>query len=274
MTVSDLSPRARRTAAIALRQFYLVRGSVARLVPLFAWVAIDMVLWGFITRYLNAVSSSRLDFVPTLLGGVLLWDFFARVMQGVTTAFLEDVWSRNFLNVFATPLCISEYVGGLVLSSIVTSSVGLVVMLALATTIFGLSFVGYGIVIVPCLLVLFLFGIGLGIFASGIVLRLGPASEWFVWPVPALISPFAAVFYPVATLPAWMQAVARALPPSYVFENLRAIVAGRAPSLPSLLAAALLAAAYIVAASWFFKRIFRYAVRTGLIARYSAESVS
>ncbi len=264
----------RRTAAIALRQFYLIRGSVARLVPLFAWVAVDMVLWGFISRYLNTITASSFRFIPTLLGAVVLWDFFARVMQGVTTAFLEDVWSRNFLNVFATPLCIPEYVGGLVLSSIVTSTVGLVVMLALAITIFGLSFAGYGLLILPCLLVLFLFGIGLGIFASAIVLRLGPASEWFVWPVPALISPVAAVFYPVSTLPVWMQLVARALPPSYVFENLRAVIAGRPPSFLSLLAAALLACGYIVVASWFFGRIFRYAVRTGLIARYSAESVS
>ena len=116
-----------------LRQFYLLRGSPARVLPLFAWVAIDMVLWGFITRYLNAVTSSGFNFVPALLGAVLLWDFFTRVMQGVTMAFFEDVWSRNFLNIFATPLSISEYVGGLVLSSIATSSVGLVVMLVLAT---------------------------------------------------------------------------------------------------------------------------------------------
>jgi ABC-2 type transport system permease protein len=264
----------RRTAAIALRQFYLIRGSVARLVPLFAWVAVDMVLWGFITRYLNAITSSSFNFIPTLLGAVVLWDFFARVMQGVTTAFLEDVWSRNFLNIFATPLCIADYVAGLVLSSIVTSSVGLAVMLALATTVFGLSFLSYGIAILPFLLVLFLFGIALGIFASGVVLRLGPASEWFVWPVPALISPFAAVFYPVSTLPGWMQQVARLLPPSYVFENLRAIVAGRSGSPASLLAAALLAAIDILLASWFFRYIYRHAVRTGLIARYSAESVS
>ncbi|MGH9569340.1 MAG: ABC transporter permease, partial [Candidatus Angelobacter sp.] len=93
-----------RTAAILLRQFYLIRGSMPRLVPLFAWVGIDMVLWGFITRYLNTVSNSGFNFVPSLLGAVLLWDFFIRVMQGVTMAFFEDVWARNFLNIFATPL--------------------------------------------------------------------------------------------------------------------------------------------------------------------------
>src|SRR5580700_3575412 len=117
-----------RVAAIVLRQFYLLRGSPARWIPLFAWVTIDIVLWGFITRYLNTFTHSSFNFVPALLGAVLLWDFFIRVMQGVTMAFLEDVWSRNFLNVFATPLSIFEYIAGLVLSSILTSSVGLVVM--------------------------------------------------------------------------------------------------------------------------------------------------
>ncbi len=263
-----------RTAAIALRQFYLIRGSLTRVVPLFAWVGIDMVLWGFITKYLNAVTASGLNFVPTLLGAVLLWDFFARVMQGVTTAFFEDVWSRNFLNVFATPLCISEYVGGLVLSSMATSIIGLVVMLALATTLFGLSFLSYGLALIPFLLVLFLFGIALGILGSALVLRLGPASEWFVWPIPALVSPFAGVFYPLSTLPAWMRAVARLLPPSYVFENLRTIVQGGRPSGTALLTGVVLAIGEVLLAAWFFGRVYRYAVRTGLIARYSAESVS
>lgn len=267
-------PSLNRVAAIALRQFYLIRGSVARVIPLFAWVAVDMILWGFITRYLNSVSSPGFNFVPTLLGAVLLWDFFIRAMQGVTMAFFEDVWSRNFLNIFATPLTIAEYLNGLVLSSIATSSVGLAVMLALATLIFGLSYMVYGIMLVPFLLVLFLCGIAFGIFASAIVLRLGPASEWFVWPIPALISPFAAVFYPLATLPPWMQRVAQFLPQAYVFEGMRRILLGQIMPRSMLLMGAALALAYLLLAFWFFAWTYRYAVRTGLIARYSAESVS
>lgn len=268
------SMRFHRTAAIALRHFYLMRGSVARLVPLVVWVAIDILLWGFITRYLNTVASPGINFVPMLLGAVLFWDFFARVMNGVTMAFFEDVWSRNFLNIFATPLSIYEYVSGLVLSSIVTSAIGLAVMMVLATMVFGLSFFLYGVMVLPFLLVLFLFGIALGIFGSAMVLRLGPASEWFVWPIPAVLSPFAGVYYPLSTLPAWMRTISHALPPSYVFENMRAIVAGRPASTTMLLLGAALAGLYIVLAGWFFTRVYRHAVRTGLIARYSAETVS
>jgi ABC-2 type transport system permease protein len=266
--------RAGRVLAIVLRQLYLMRGSPARVLPLFAWVAIDIVLWGFITRYLNSVADARIDFVPALLGAVLLWDFFSRVMQGVSTTFLEDVWSRNFLNLFATPLSISEYVAGLVTSSILTSLIGLAVMLVLASAAFGLSFLSYGLLLIPFLLVLFLFGIALGIFASAVVLRLGPASEWFVWPVPALISPFAGVFYPVATLPTWMQGLAHLLPPSYVFEGMRAILGGGELEASSLLIGAALALAYILLAYAFFASVHRRAIRTGLIARYSAETVS
>jgi ABC-2 type transport system permease protein len=266
--------RFHRTAAIVLRQLYLLRGSPARVLPIFAWVAVDIVLWGFITRYLNTFAAPGFSFVPVLLGAVLLWDFFTRILHGVSMAFLEDVWTHNFLNLFASPLTIGEYLFGHVLSSVATGSLGLLVMIVLASVFFGLSFFVYGLMLVPFLLVLFLFGIALGILCSGIVLRFGPASEWLVWPVPALLSPFAAVFYPLSTLPGWMRQIAKLLPPSYVFEGMRAILSGGVFQGSALLWSAGLAAAYILIASWGFSRIHRHAVRTGLLARYSAESVT
>jgi ABC-2 type transport system permease protein len=259
---------------IVLRQIYLLRGSPVRLFPMVTWVAIDIVLWGFITKYLNSVSGSGVNFVPTLLGGVLLWDFCTRIMQGVSTAFLEDVWSRNFLNLFASPLSISEYLCGLVLTSIMTSTVGVIVMLLLATGVFHLEFFSLGLPLVAFLMLLFVFGITLGIFAAGIVLRLGPASEWLLWPLPALLSPFAAVFYPLATLPQWMQWVARALPPAYVFEGMRTLLAAHAFPARLLLGGAAVALAELLLAAYFYARVYRHAVRTGLLARYSAESAA
>jgi ABC-2 type transport system permease protein len=126
----------------------------------------------------------------------------------------------------------------------------------------------------PFILVLFLFGIAIGIFACAIVLRFGPASEWFIWPIPALLSPFVGVLYPVSTLPQWMQALSRILPPSYVFEALRAIVAGRGISVVMLAWSALLACGYILLAYWAFVSVYKGTLRTGLIARYSAETLS
>jgi ABC-2 type transport system permease protein len=265
---------ASRVAAIVLRQFYLLRGSPVRLLPMVAWVAIDIVLWGFITRYLDAVTGAKVNFGASILGAVLLWDFLGRVMQGVTTAFFEDVWSRNFLNVFATPLRISEYLAGLVITGICTSILGLAAMTALATSVFGLSFLTYGWALIPFVFVLFLTGIALGIFGAGVVLRFGPASEWLIWPVPSLLSPFAGVFYPLDTLPAWMRMISHALAPSYVFEGMRGIVAGKAVPWGSLALGSGLAVVYLALACAAFAAIYRFALRTGLIARYSAETAS
>lgn len=263
-----------RIAAIVLRQVYLFSGSPQRILPMFAWVAIDIVLWGFISRYFDSVAGAKFGFVPALLGAVLLWDFLTRVMQGVTMAFFEDVWSRNFLNLFATPLSIGEYLTGLVATSIATSFLGLVAMLVLATGLFGLSFATFGASLIPFLMVLFLSGIALGILGAAIVLRLGPASEWLIWPIPTLVSPFVGVFYPLTVLPGWMQVIAHGLAPSYVFEAMRGIVAGRAPAWDKLALGGGLSALYVALAALYFASVYRHAIRTGLIARYSAETVS
>ncbi len=265
-----------RTFAIALRQYYLIRGSFARFLPTFTWVAIDMILWGFMSRYLDRLAgpSAGVHFVPLLLGAVLLWDFLVRVAHGVTVSFLEDLWARNFLNFFATPLTVSDYLGGLIITAVATSAIGLAVMLALATTIFGLPFFSFGLLALPYLFILFFSGITLGILGAALVLRLGPASEWFIWMIPACVAPFSAVYYPMASMPAWMRAVGYAVPPSYVFEGMRASLA-RGTVAPGPLAAGMaLVAAYTALAWWCFQRTYRHALRTGRIARYSAESVA
>jgi ABC-2 type transport system permease protein len=261
-----------RVLAIVLRQVYLLRGSPVRLLPMIAWVAIDIVLWGFITRYLTSLAGARYNFVGAMLGAVLLWDLLTRVMQGITTAFFEDVWSRNFLNLFATPLMVSEYLAGLIATGLCTSFLGVLAMLGLATTVFGLSFFVYGAALIPFVMVLFLSGVALGVLGTAIVLRFGPASEWLIWPIPTVISPFVGVFYPLSTLPAWMQAVGRMLPPSYVFQGMRQILAGQSPDWAGLATAVALAALYLALAFLIFARVYRYAMRTGLIARYSAET--
>jgi len=175
-------------------------------------------------------------------------------------AFLEDVWSRNFLNLFGSPLSIGEYSAPRSLS-IATSSVGLLMMVVLASAVFGLSFFGYGLLLVPFLLVSSCSG-SPRIFGSALVLRFGPASEWLVWPVPALLSPFAAVFYPVSTLPTGCSRSRRLLPSDNVFEGIRANLAGR--GICGNLAGVefwCLSAFYILLASWFYSRIHRQAVR-------------
>jgi len=197
-----------------------------------------------------------------------------RGMYGVTVTFFEDVWSRNFLNIFASPLGVAEYVIGMIAWSLLTSALGFAAMLLLAWAAFGFSAVSYGLMVFPFLLILFFAGIALGIFGVAIVLRFGPSAEWFIWPMPAVLTPFAGVFYPLEVLPTWMQWISTFLPPSYVFEGLRQVVSDRIVATTPLLYGMGLGLLYIALAYAFFLHIYRRAVRTGLIARYSAETVS
>lgn len=263
-----------RIYAVFLRQIYLLRSSITRFIPIFFWVGMELITWGFITKYLNTTGTSVIDFAPVMLGAVMLWGFHVRVIQGVTMAFFEDVWSRNFLNIFSTPITTGEYVSGLVASSIATSAIGLAAMLFISFTAFGFSFFSLGITLYPLLCIFFLFGIALGIVGASIVLRFGPAAEWFVWPIPAIISPFVGVFYPIAILPEWMQSISKILPPSYAFEAMRATVHETSIAWNDVGIAVGLAVVYIVLAGLLFARIYRHALKTGLIARYSAESVN
>lgn len=264
----------RRLFAVTLRYIYLVRSNYTRFVQLFVWIVLDVILWGFITKYLNGIGGTGIDFTTTLLGAVVLWDMVTRAMQGVTTPFLEDIYARNLLNYFASPLTIVEYIAGLTLASILTTALGLLVLLVLAAIFFGLALWHLGLSLAIFVLLLFIFGIAIGILGITIVLRLGPSAEWLVWPLPTVLSPFAAVFYPLSVMPLWMQFIARLIPASYVFEGMRDIVEGRGYDANSMLLAALLDVVFLALSCLIFARVYRAAVRSGAIARYSAESYS
>ncbi len=251
---------------------YLVRDHPQRLFQILVWAALDIVLWGFITKYLNDVGNAGFSFAPTLLGAVVLWSFLGRAQQGVSTPALEDVWSRNLLNFFASPLTVAEYAAGLVCASITTSIVGFACVCALAFLFFGFTVFWMGAQLFAFLMILFIFGVALGLLGVSIVFRFGPSAEWFVWPIPAVIEPFVGVFYPVSVLPGWMQVLAHALPPSYAFEGLRSVVFGTGAATEDALIGIALSLVYLAAAYVFFVYIHKRAVRSGAIARFSAEN--
>ena len=264
----------KRIGAVVIRQLFLLRHNWTRFFNIFLWIILDVFLWGFITKYLDTVSGPEFSFVPVFLGAIVLWDFMTRVQQGVMLAFFEDMWTQNFMNYFASPLSINEYIVGLVATSIITSTAGLAVMLLLAATVFSLSIFQLGFLLVPFILTLFIFGLALGVFACAIVLRLGPSAEWFAWPIPFILGPLAGVFYPIETLPAFLEPVARIIPPSYVFEGMRGVLFHGEFSVTSLTIGIGLSLVYLLLAVLFFRSIYRHVLRSGLLSRFSAEMSS
>jgi ABC-2 type transport system permease protein len=266
--------RLQKILAIFIRQLYLIRGNPTRLVSIFLWIGLDLLLWGFITRYLDSLGQAAFSFTTVLLGAIILWGFLVRSQQGVMVGFLEDVWSRNFLNLFSSPLRVREYLAGLILSSLVTSLLGLLFMVFIAGAGFGYNLFLVGLYLFPFLAVLFIFGAAMGIFSAAIVFRFGPSAEWLAWPLLFALSPFAGVYYPISSLPAALQTVARLIPASYVFEGMRSVLLSGSfgESRHLLLIGATLALVYLTAAYLFFVRVYRQALRNGLISRMDTEA--
>jgi ABC-2 type transport system permease protein len=265
-----------RISAIFLRQLFLFKGNPVRLVSIFLWLVIDVIQWGFISRYLGSLGQDTFSFITVILGAIILWEFMARVQQGIMMAFLEDIWTQNFINFFASPLRVREYLSGLVMTSVATSLAAFLLMVVIAGAAFGYSVLKIGLFLVPSMVILLIFGIGMGIFVSGVVFRLGPSAEWLGWPIPLVLSLFAGVYYPLSALPGTLRVFAKLVPPSYVFQSLRAILgSGTIPAhlVADLLTGALLSVAYLVGASYFFVAIYKRNLKSGSIARFNAEAL-
>ena len=220
-----ISPR--RIAAMMLRYWYLLRSSWPRLIDLVYWPTVQMVTWGFLQYYIanNAGFFARAG--GTFIGAVLLWDILFRGQLGFSISFLEEMWSRNIGNLMMSPLRPAEFIIALMVMSVVRLSIGAVPVTFLAIAFFGFNLYGLGFALVAFFFNLMLTSWAIGIFVSGLILRNGMGAENLAWSIMFLFMPLTCVYYPVTTLPVWLQPMAWALPPTYVFEGMRALLIDR-----------------------------------------------
>src|SRR2546423_8110608 len=214
----------RRVGAMVLRYWYLLRSSWARLVELIYWPAVQMLMWGFLQTYVGQNASFFAQVGGTFIGAVMLWDILFRGQLGFSISFLEEMYARNLGNLMISPLRAYEFVAALMVMSIVRLAIGMVPVSLLAIWFFGFNLWALGLALVAFFANLMLTGWAVGIFVSGLVLRNGLGAETFAWSIMFLFLPLTCVYYPVAVLPPWLQAVAWSLPPTYVFEGMRALL--------------------------------------------------
>ena len=214
----------RRVAAMVLRYWYLLRSSFARLAELIYWPTVQMLMWGFLQTYLAGQTNLYARAGGVLIGAVMLWDILFRGQLGFSISFLEEMWSRNLGNLMISPLRPAEFVAALMVMSIIRLAIGMVPVTLLAIWFFGFNLWALGLALVAFFANLMLTGWAVGVFVSGLVLRNGLGAETFAWSIMFLFLPLACVYYPVAVLPAWLQTIAWSLPPTYVFEGMRALL--------------------------------------------------
>lgn len=254
-----------RVAAMVVRHWYLLAGSWTRVLDLAYWPTVQMLLWGFIQTFLSSTTGFFAQAFGLLLGAALLWDVFFRSQIALSISFLEEIWSRNLGHLMVSPLRPPEFLASLITVSLMRTLVGLVPASLLAIAIFGFSIYGLGLGLVAFFFNLAVFGWTMGIVVSGLVLRYGMGAESLAWALAVGFAPLCAVYYPLDVLPDGIEWLARALPPSYVFEGMRAVLIEGAFRLDLFLWASLLNVGYLSAGIWLFLRMLRAARHRGTL---------
>ncbi len=213
-----------RIGAMILRYWYLLMSSWPRLLELIYWPALQIITWGFLQTYISQNSGFFAKAGGTLIGAVILWDILFRGQLGVSISFLEEMWARNLGNLMMSPLRPIEFLLSLMIMSLIRLAIGLIPMTLLAMIFFDFNLLGFGLPLAAFFCNLIFTSWSFGIFVSGLVLRNGLGAESFSWTLMFAVMPLACVYYPVAVLPPWLQYVAWTLPPTYVFEGMRALL--------------------------------------------------
>jgi ABC-2 type transport system permease protein len=223
-TDSGLEFSANRVSAMVRRYWYLLRSSWPRILDLIYWPAVQMLMWGFLQLYISQNAGYFAKAGGVFIGAVLLWDILFRGQLGFSISFLEEMYARNLGNLMMSPLRPPEFLAALMIMSVVRLAIGMVPVSILAIAFFGFNLWSMGFALAAFFLNLILTSWAIGIFVAGLLLRNGLGAESMAWTIMFLFLPLTCVYYPVEVLPHWLQYVAWSLPPTYVFEGMRALL--------------------------------------------------
>jgi ABC-2 type transport system permease protein len=252
-----------RINAMVLRYLYLLRSSWSRLLELIYWPAMQLFVWGFLQFYVAQNSGFFARASGVFIGAVLMWDILFRGQLGFSVSFLEEMWSRNLSNILISPLRPIEFVCALMIMSLIRLAIGMVPVTLLAMAFFGFNLYALGLALAAFFANLILTSWAVGIVVAGVLLRNGMGAESLAWTLMFVIMPLACVYYPVNVLPDWLQLVAWALPPTYVFEGMRALIMQQVFRADLMVQALALNAIYFVAAVLAFFQLLKSARRAG-----------
>jgi ABC-2 type transport system permease protein len=261
----------RRINALVLRYTFLYTRSVPRVAEMFFWPVMDLLVWGFITVYLQQFEQRVPATVTFLLGAMIFWDILYRAQQAVTISFLEDIWARNLLNIFVAPIRVSEFIAATYVVGFVKILITVTVLTTLAWGLYSWNLFQMGVSLIPLFANLLLMGWAVGMVTTALIIRWGQSAEALAWGIPFLIQPLAAVFYPLSVLPKWLQPISLSIPATHVFEGMRQVLRGDGLSPRHLAWAFSLNALYLVVAAGFFRYMFDVARDKGLLAKLGTQ---
>jgi len=254
-----------RINAVIWRHLYNFRHSLDRLADSFYWPAVDILLWGLTSIYIQKSGANVSQIVLMILSGLVLWMVVWRSQYEITINLLEELWSSNLVNLFSTPLKVSEWIAAVVILGLIKMLMTISFATALVWLLYKIDVLfALGWLLLPFMVLLLMFGWSVGFIVAGLIVRFGMRIQTLAWTGIYLLAPFSAIYYPVSSLPAWAQTIARLTPTSYVFEGMRSVIFTGTMDQAGLIKSVGLTIVFFVGAIGFFLLMFNQSRKTGL----------
>ncbi len=261
-----------RISAVFQRYAFLHRRSLIRSFDLFFWPVMDLLIWGFVTLYIQQAATGPIaQLIVFLIGALISWDIHYRGQLAVTVSVMEEIWTRNIVNMLLAPISLWEWLAANFLYGALKVSIVTVLLALIAKALYAFEVVRIGWAFLPLAVSLLVFAWAIGMLTAGLLLRFGYAAEALIWGIPFLIQPFSCVFYPASVLPPWAQVIAWGLPSTYAFEGLRRVLQGEAISAHTWLMLGVLNVAYFALGMALFVWLFRRARAMGRLGHLGQD---
>lgn len=254
----------KRIQGVFLRYFYDLYKGYHFLADLFYWPFVDIILWGLTSIWIQSQHNNTL--IPMILMTALIfWQIARRGSMDISSSLLLEFWNRNLVNLFSTPLRVSEWVFGVILLGLVKLCITIGFGAVVVYLLYSLNIFAVGWAFLPFTISLVIFGWAIGFLAASAIIYFGHQMEALAWMIAFVFAPFSAVFYPVDVLPAWAQVIAWTIPTTYIFEGMRAILNTGTFSAHFFWISLALDAVYLSLALLLFKTMFEKSRSKGFI---------
>jgi len=252
-----------RIQALFYRHLFPLQRDFDLLSDMLYWPLVDTLLWGITSQWL-AETSGVASIGLSIIMALLMWNIIWRAQSEVSRNLIDEIWNNNLVNIFSTPLKLSEWLTSVMSLSIIKTVFTLTIITAVVMLMWQANILFFGWWLLPFIAAMITTGWWVGFLSAGIILRYGPKMQTVVWTLPGMLLPFSAVFFPLERFPQVLQYVSRIVPTTYIFETMRAVASGGAIDWQSITLSFGFNFLYLGLALWYFVRSFKYSVRLGL----------
>ncbi|MBI3236347.1 MAG: ABC transporter permease [Chlamydiales bacterium] len=212
-----------RIWAVFLRYFYFF-AKLDHLCDLFFWPLIDLFLWGITIVWIQTEEVSHYPLALVILTALVFWQLLWRSNYEVSVNLLQEFWNRNLVNLFSTPLKLSEWIASLMLAGLLKIGITIGFGALVVYLLYSLNVFTIGWAFLPFAASLALSGWFIGFLSASMLIYFGQRVQMLAWMTAYLFAPFSAIYYPLSALPDWGQMIAKALPMTYLFEGMRTVL--------------------------------------------------